>query len=110
MPVPKLFKRFSSKNTLKVTPDSSPPTSPDVAAKHEKDALSEALVVTAVVPTFPDNLTEAWAAANKELPQARGVEKLLNRVGALIIDGFPCAPALNWLYRGGTELLDPFAW
>ena len=90
MPVPKIFKRFASKNTLKASLDASPP-SPDVPANYEKDTSSKTLVMAAVVPTFPDNLTEAWAAANKELPQAHGVEKLLNRVGASIIDCSACA-------------------
>jgi len=93
MPVPKLFKRFSSKNTSKPSRDAS--FASNVPAKHEKDASSKTLVGATVVPTFPDNLTEAWAAANKELPQARGVEKLLNHVGASITDGSTCTFALK---------------
>ena len=85
MPVPKIFKRFTSKSTLKATGDTSP--APGVSASHEKDGPSNALVVAAVVPAFSDSLKEAWTAANKELPQAHGVEKLLNRVGTSIIDG-----------------------
>ena len=90
MPVPKIFKRFTSKNTLKVSLDASLP-SPDVPANHEKDTSSKTLVMAAVVPSFPDNLAEAWAAANKELPQAQGAEKFLNRVGASIIYVSACA-------------------
>ena len=81
MPVPRIFKRFSSKNTLKASLDASPPTSPDTPTNNEKDTLAKTLMMAPVVPPFPDNLTEAWVAANKELPQAQGVEKFLNHVG-----------------------------
>ena len=84
MSVSKIFKRFASKNTQKPSRDRTTPSS-NVSTKHEKDASSKTLP-GAVVPTFPDDLTEAWAAANKQLPQARGVEKILNRVGASIAD------------------------
>jgi len=90
MPVPKIFKRFASKNMLKANLDANPP-GPDVPANHEKDASPKTLVMAPIVPGFPDNLAEAWVAANKELPQAQGVEKFLNRVGASIIDGSACA-------------------
>ena len=79
MPLPKIFKRFTSKKIPKGNQDASP--TPNTPKTHEKDDPSKALVTAAVVPTFPDNLKEAWAAANKELPQAHGAEKFLNRVG-----------------------------
>ena len=79
MPLPKIFKRFTSKKTPKANRDVNP--APDVPKTQEKDASSKALVTAAVVPSFPDNLKEAWAAANKQLPQAKGAEKFLNRVG-----------------------------
>lgn len=101
MPVPKIFKRFSSKNALKSTRDGD--LAPDVPASHEKDTSSKTLVMVPVVPTFPDNLKEAWAAANKEVPQAQGVEKFLNRVGTSIIGYSACAIALTWPSRGCTE-------
>jgi len=84
MPVPKVFKRFASKSTLKA--GGGPVTTPDAPANHE-DAPSTTLVMAAAVPTYPKNLTEAWSAAHKELPQAQGVEKFLNHVGASVIDG-----------------------
>ena len=79
MPVPKIFKRFMSKKTPTGNQDVSP--APNVPKNQEKGASSKALVTAPVAPTFPDNLKEAWAAANKELPQAQGAEKFLNRVG-----------------------------
>ena len=85
MPVPRIFKRFTRKTTSKASADVT--TAPNVPANHEKDASSKTLVAPVVVPAFPDNLKEAWAAANKELPQARGAEKFLNRVGTSIADG-----------------------
>jgi len=84
MSVSKIFKRFASKNTSKPGRDAVP--SSNVSAKHEKDASSKTLVGT-VVPTSPDDLKEVWAAANKQLPQAQGVEKFLNRIGVSITDG-----------------------
>ena len=92
MPVPKIFKRLSSKNIPKTSRDANP--APNVPANHEKDTSSKTLV-TAPVPTFPDNLKAAWAAANRELPQAQGVEKFLNRVGASIIDCSTCTVAIK---------------
>jgi len=84
MPVPKVFKKFASKSTLKA--GGGAVTTPEVPANHE-DALSTTLVMAAAVPTYPKNLTEAWSAAHKELPKAQGAEKFLNRVGASVIDG-----------------------
>jgi len=89
MPVPKIFKRFTSKNAFKASLNGNP--APDVPVDRKKDASSRTLVMAAVVPASPDNLAEAWAAAYKELPQAQGGEKSLNRIGASIIDGFACA-------------------
>ena len=91
MPVPKIFKRFASKSTLKVTKDVSAVL--DVSADDEKDASSKTLVMAATVPAYSDNLKEAWDAANKELPKAKGVEKFLNQVGGSIVLAVPaCAP------------------
>ena len=101
MPVPKVFKRFASKSTLKAGRDTT--TASDVPADHEKDASSKTLVVAAVIPTYPDNLKEAWAAAHKELPKAQGVEKFLNRVGTSITDGPTCLSALKLPHRGCPE-------
>jgi len=92
MSVSKIFKRFASKNTPKPSRDTAP--SSNVPAKHEKDTSSKTLVGT-VVPTFPNDLKEVWAAANKQLPQAQGVEKFLNRVGAPITDGPKCTFVLK---------------
>ena len=37
------------------------------------------------IPEYSDSLKETWAVAYKELPQAHGVEKLLNEIGMSII-------------------------
>ena len=93
MPVPKIFKRLASKSTLRTGQDVV--AAPNVPADYEKGASSKSLVMAAVVPTYPDNLTEAWAAAHKELPKTHGAEKFLNRVGVSIIDGPKCFSILK---------------
>lgn len=85
MPVPRLFKKFASKSTLRASNRAA--TVPDVTAGHEKDVSSKTLVTATVVPVFSENLTEAWTVAHKELPEAEGTEKLLNRIGMPTIDG-----------------------
>ena len=49
-------------------------TPPETPATADQDA-----------PQFSDAMKEAWSAANAELPQAQGVEKFLNSVGALAV-------------------------
>jgi hypothetical protein len=93
LPVPRIFKRFATKNRRKPSRNTKP--TPDVPASHEKDTSSGTLVMSPAAPAFSDNLQEAWAAAHKELPQAGGAEKLLNRASALIIDGSRCSFALK---------------
>lgn len=34
---------------------------------------------------YPKRVNEAWAAAHREIPQARGVEKVLNKIGGSIV-------------------------
>jgi len=108
MPVPKIFKRFKSKSSLRVGPDAV--IALGVPLSHEKEASSKTLVaVAAVVPAYPENLTEAWAAAHKELPEAQGVEKFLNHIGASTIGVPICSLTSKRPHRGCTEQLDPFA-
>ena len=85
MPVPKVFKRFASKTTLKA--DKGTVATPNVPANRDKDASSKTLVMATVVPTYSENITEAWVAAHNGLPKAQGVEKLLNHVGAPVGGG-----------------------
>ena len=101
MSVSKIFKRLAHKNTPKPSRDAAPAS--DVPAEHGKDASSKTLVGDVVAPTFPDNLKAAWAAANKKPPQAQGVEKFLNRVGASVSDGSVRAVVLKWIFRECTE-------
>lgn len=85
MPVPKIFRRLASKNSLRTS--SGTTTVPDVPAVHERDISSRTLVTATVVPAFPENLTEAWAIAQKELPKAKGMGEILNHVGTPTVDG-----------------------
>ena len=81
MPTPKLFKKFSSKSN---TSESSP--APDVPADDEKDDSPETVATTYGPDSeYSDSLTEAWTAAHRELPKAKGAEKLLNKIGVSII-------------------------
>ena len=82
MPTPKLFKKLSSKSN-----SSESGTTPGVPADGEKVDFSRAVSVNAdsPVPEYPESLKEAWAAAHKELPQTKGVEKFLNNIGTLVI-------------------------
>lgn len=84
MPVPRIFKKFASKSTLRASNGTT--AVPDVTAGHEKNISSKSLVMATVVPAFSENLTEAWTVADKELPTAEGTEKLLNRAGTSTID------------------------
>lgn len=81
MPTPKLFKKFSSRSNAS---ESSP--APDVPANDEKGDLSQTAAVTTdgPVPEYSDSLKDAWTAAHKELPQAKGAEKFLNKIGMSI--------------------------
>jgi len=101
MPVPKIFKRFASKSTLRAGPDAA--IALDGLLNNEKETPSKTLVVAAVVPTYPENLTEAWAAAHKELPEAQGVEKFLNRVGASTIGALIGSLTQKRPHRGCAE-------
>jgi len=69
MPTPEL-KRLPSKGSSEGSPHASSDATPAIA---DPDA-----------PQYSVLMNEAWDAANAELPQASGVEKFLNRVGALI--------------------------
>ena len=85
MRVPKLFRIFSSKSSAS---DNSP--APDVTAKGGKDDIQKTVTVTVdgSTPVYSDNLKEAWAAAHQDLPQAKGAEKFLNKIGMSIIHSF----------------------
>lgn len=67
MPTPKLFKKFSSRNS-----SSGSGTTPDAPADDERTAIPRAIAVTAGGPV-------------PEIPQAHRVEKSLNEIGMCII-------------------------
>ena len=78
--MPSFFKKFSSKDSPEDSPDEDPPTIHKKEICSEKDPIADPNV-----PQYSDAMKEAWSAANAELPQAQGAEKLLNRVGTLIV-------------------------
>ena len=66
MPMPNLFKKFSSKgSSLKTRPAA------DVSP-NDKENNAKAIVEPSggAFPAYSDTLKEAWAVAYKELPQA----------------------------------------
>ena len=99
MPVLKLFKKSSSKNNASET---SP--APDVPADDEKGDSPRAVVtMDGPTPEYSDSLKEAWSASHRELPQARGTDKLLNEIGMSIIpstspsrDDRRCVPSIPY--------------
>jgi len=83
MPTPKFFRKFSSKDSVEDSPDEGPNDTPTTCTKDIPPGKSA--IVDPNVPQYSDAMKEAWSAANVELPQARGVEKFLNRVGMLAV-------------------------
>ena len=82
MSTPKLFKSFSSKSSSEASPV------PDhVQGNGKKDGSPKTVAMTpdGPVPEYSDGLREAWMAAQRELPQAQGAEKVLNKIGMSII-------------------------
>ena len=92
MPTPKVFKSFSSKSN----PSETSPT-PDVLGKEEKDGSPQTVTVNAdgPIPEYSDSLKEAWMAAHREMPQAQGAEKALNKIGMSTIYSSIHAPHLR---------------
>ena len=82
MPTPKLFKKFSSKSNI---PESG--SAANVSPNDRGDLPKTATPDDDNTPAYSDDYKEAWAVAHKELPQARGAEKFLNKIGGSI--GFP---------------------
>ena len=79
MPMPKLFRGSSSKGNA-----------PEDASRTDTPANGEEFVprtTTAIsgpeVAEHSDSLKDAWTAAHRELPQAKGTEKILNKIGEL---------------------------
>ena len=78
--MPSFLKKFSSKDSPEDSPDEDPPTINKKEIRSKKN-----LIADPNVPQYSDAMKEAWSAANAELPQAQGAERLLNRVGTLIM-------------------------
>ena len=75
MPTPNLFKKFSLK--------SSTPENATDEPLNDKDDASRSIVESSEnsPPAYSNTLKEAWEAAHKELPHARGAEKVLDKIG-----------------------------
>lgn len=83
MPTPKFFRKFSSKDSVEDPHDEDPNDTPTTRTKDVPRGNFSTADLD--VPQYSDAMRQAWSAANAELPQARGVEKFLNRVGTLIV-------------------------
>ena len=79
----KPFKEFSSKSP----PEDSPNASFDATSETlmEKIPPGTPTIADPDVPHYSDTMKEACRAANAELPEARGVEKFLNRIGGWLV-------------------------
>ena len=80
MPTFHLFKKFSSKSDAPKSPSAT-----NVLPSVKRD-VQQTMTPSDAVPAYPDSFKEAWAGAHKELPQAQGAEKFLNKIG-----GCPCS-------------------
>ena len=96
MPMPS-FKGSSSKNDT--------PKSTSIANLPRND---EGPTPGDTIPAYSDSFEEAWATAYKELPQARGAEKILNKIGQSIIFQYPASPGQCslWVYRKGMSRIN----
>ena len=78
--MPKLFGGTSSKGSA-----------PENGSRADKSASDEEFVPQTTIvtsgiaeaPEYSDSLRDAWTAAHRELPQAKGTEKILNKIGGL---------------------------
>jgi len=87
MPTPNLFKISSKSNKLS---ENSPS---DVPPNAEENSVSQNLTGTfdSPIPGQSDIYKEVWMLAYQEPSQAKGAEKLLNKIGMSIIPVLPAA-------------------
>ena len=76
MPTPKFFKSSSKSNA------SESGSVVDVSA-NDNEGIPKSTNVASddAVPAYSDSFKEVWAAANRDVPQAQGAEKVLNNIG-----------------------------
>jgi hypothetical protein len=79
----KPFQEFPSKSP----PEDSPNASFDATTETLMEEISPGTPTIADpdVPQYSDAMKEGWRAANAELPEARGVEKALNKIGRWLV-------------------------
>ena len=80
MPIPKLFGGSSSK------PNASENGSHTNTPANDKQFVPQTPTATSgvAVSEYSDSVMDAWAATNRVLPQAKGTEKILNKIGELV--------------------------
>jgi hypothetical protein len=80
MPMTKLKESSSKRNA----PDSS--SAPNVP-QNDRGNTQNTVTITPdnAIPTYSYVSKQTWAAAHKELPQAHGAEKFLNKIGRSIV-------------------------
>ena len=80
MPLPTLFGGSSSK------PHASENGSHVDTPANDEEFVPQTTTVTSgvAVPEYSDSVMDAWTATNRVLPQAKGTEKILNKIGELV--------------------------
>ena len=78
MPMPKLFGGSSLKANA-----SENGSHTDTPANDEFVPQTTTVTSGIAVPEYSDSFLDAWTAANRVLPQAKGMEKVLNKIGEL---------------------------
>ena len=99
MPMPKLFGGSSSRGHA-----SENDSRTDTPANNEESA-SRANTTTpgTAIPEYSDSFKDAWAAAHRELPKAKGAEKILNKIGELTMI-YPHAPSSGFIFHAMLTL------
>jgi len=83
MPTPKFLRRFSPKGSSGNAHHVDPGATPTI--RKGETTPETPTIADLNTPQYSDAMNEAWDAANAKLPQAHGLEKFLNSVGALIV-------------------------
>jgi hypothetical protein len=94
MPMPKFFTGSSSRGHA-----SENDSRTDTPANDNSEFASRTTITPGIaIPEYSDSLRDAWTAAHRELPQAKGTEKILNKIGALTMI-YPHAPSSGFIFH-----------
>ena len=80
MPGPKLFGESSSGG---IASDNSSRAGAPAIDEEFAPRITTVTSGTVSDPEYSDSLRDAWTAVHRELPQAKGTEKFLNKIGEL---------------------------